>query len=103
MRCLHSGGGVTMSNPESRDGIVYTETVVFAPPEQYAADAPYQLAILDLDAGGRLTARILTNEAGDRARIGQWVVFVEEHNGVAYYRKGDSGAVNTAEDERPLV
>ena len=92
-----------MANSGSRDGVVYTETVVFAPPEQYAADAPYQLAILDLDAGGRLTVRILTNEGGERARIGERVVFVEERDGVAYYRKADSEPVNTAENTRPLV
>jgi uncharacterized OB-fold protein len=65
-----------------RDGVVYTETVVHAPPEQFAADAPYQLAIVELDGGGRITARIL-----DRAQIGERVTFVEERGGVAYYRK----------------
>jgi uncharacterized OB-fold protein len=65
-----------------RDGVVYTETVVHAAPEQYAADAPYQLAIIELDGGGRVTGRIL-----DRARIGERVRFVEERNGVGYYRK----------------
>jgi uncharacterized OB-fold protein len=65
-----------------RDGVVYTETIVHAPPELYAADAPYQLAILELDGGGRITARIL-----DRAQIGERVTFVEERGGVAYYRK----------------
>jgi hypothetical protein len=65
-----------------RDGVVYTETVVHAAPEQYAADAPYQLGIIELDGGGRITARIL-----DRAQIGERVRFVEERNGVAYYRK----------------
>lgn len=66
----------------ARDGIVYTETVVHAAPEQYAAVAPYQLAIIELDGGGRITVRIL-----DRAQIGERVRFVEERNGVAYYRK----------------
>jgi len=66
----------------SRDGVVYTETIVHAAPEQYAADAPYQLAIVELDAGGRITARIL-----DRAQIGERVRFVEDRNGVAFYRK----------------
>jgi hypothetical protein len=36
-----------------------------------------------LDSGGRLTARI----SGERAGIGDRVVFVEERDGVAYYRK----------------
>jgi uncharacterized OB-fold protein len=64
-----------------RDGVVYTETIVHAAPEQYVADAPYQLAIIELGDGGRITARIL-----DRARIGERVTFVEERGGVAYYR-----------------
>ncbi len=65
-----------------RDGVVYTESVVHAAPEQYTADAPYQLAIIELDGGGRVTGRIL-----DRAQIGERVRFVEERNGVGYYRK----------------
>jgi uncharacterized OB-fold protein len=65
-----------------RDGVIYTETIVHAAPEQYAADAPYQLAIIQLDGGGRITARVL-----ERAQIGEQVTFVEERGGVAYYRK----------------
>jgi uncharacterized OB-fold protein len=72
---------------DSRDGIVYTETIVHSPPEQYAADAPYQLAIIDLDAGGRLTARILGKTAGERAHIGDRVTFAEDRDGVVYYRR----------------
>jgi uncharacterized OB-fold protein len=67
-------------------GVVYTETVVFSPPAQYANDAPYQLAILDLADGKRLTARILGG-ADERVRIGDTVIFVEERNGVKYFRK----------------
>jgi uncharacterized OB-fold protein len=64
-------------------GIVYTETVVHAAPEQYVADAPYQLAILTLDDGHRLTARI----AGERVQIGDAVEFVEHRDTVPYFRK----------------
>ena len=74
-------------NPDARDGIVYTETIVHSPPEQFAADAPYQLAIIDLHSGGRLTVRVLGKSPEERAKIGDRVVFVEEKNGVAYYRK----------------
>jgi uncharacterized OB-fold protein len=70
-----------------RDGVVYTETVVFAAPEQYAADAPYQLAIVELEGGGRVTARLLGKTNEERAHIGEKVSFVEERAGVAYYRK----------------
>ncbi|HTU46021.1 MAG TPA: OB-fold domain-containing protein [Bryobacteraceae bacterium] len=76
-----------MGSFESRDGTVYTETIVHSPPEQYAADAPYQLAIIDTDAGARVTVRVLGKERHELARIGDRVSFVEERNGVAYYRK----------------
>ncbi len=62
---------------------VYTETVVHAAPEQFLADAPYQLAIVSLDAGGRLTVRI----AGDRVQIGDAVEFAEYRNGIPFFRK----------------
>jgi hypothetical protein len=75
------------STLDSRDGVVYTETIVHSPPEQYAADAPYQLAIVELDAGARLTARIIGKTPEERAHIGDRVTFVEDRNGVVYYRR----------------
>ncbi|HEX4749408.1 MAG TPA: OB-fold domain-containing protein [Bryobacteraceae bacterium] len=92
-----------MSDQRVPAGVVYTETVVFAPPEQYAADAPYQLAIIDLDSGPRTTVRILANQPDDRVRIGDKVLFVEERNGVAYYRSATAAPSNTSETTRPLI
>ncbi len=63
--------------------MVYTETVVHAAPEQFVADAPYQLAIVTLDGGGRRTVRI----AGDRVQIGDAVELVEDRNGIPFFRK----------------
>ncbi len=93
-----------MGKFEQPDGIVYTETIVYAPPEQYAADAPYQLAIIDLENGKRITVRILGKERHERAAVGDLVVFAEEQGGVLFYRKADaqsSGSESTA--ARPLV
>ncbi|MBV8069652.1 MAG: OB-fold domain-containing protein [Acidobacteriaceae bacterium] len=70
-----------------QSGVVYTETIVHSPPEQFAADAPYQLAIIDLNDGQRLTVRIVGKQPEDRATIGDRVSFVEERDGVLYYRK----------------
>ena len=64
-------------------GTVYTETVVWSPPAAYVNDAPYQLAIVVRDGGGRVTGRIL----GDRVQIGDQVDLVEERDGVPYFRK----------------
>ena len=66
-----------------KSGVVYTETVVHAAPEQFVADAPYQLAIVSLEEGGRLTARI----DGERAVIGDRVAFLEDRDGIAFFRK----------------
>ncbi|HEX7359748.1 MAG TPA: OB-fold domain-containing protein [Bryobacteraceae bacterium] len=68
-------------------GVVYTETVVFAAPAQYAAEAPYQIAIVDLEDGTRRTVRIFAKEARDRVQIGDHVTYREEQDGIAYYCK----------------
>jgi uncharacterized OB-fold protein len=64
-------------------GVVYTETVVFAPPEQFAADAPYQLVIVTLENRKRLTARIL----GDRVAIGDAVESAETRSSIPFFHK----------------
>jgi len=64
-------------------GTVYTETVVWSPPEAYVNDVPYQLAIVQLESGRRITGRI----AGDRAQIGDRVIFAEFRNQVPFFRK----------------
>ena len=67
----------------SHSGVVYTETVVHAAPAQFVADAPYQLAIVDLEGRERRTVRVL----GDRVRIGDAVEFAEDRHGIAFFRK----------------
>ena len=64
-------------------GTVYTETIVHSPPEMYAKDAPYQLIIVSLDSGHRVTGRV----EGDRVKIDDRVDFLELKSGVPYFRK----------------
>ena len=64
-------------------GVVYTETVIHSAPESLAGQAPYQIAIIDLDGGGRLTARL----AGEAVRIGDSVAFFEYQDGVPFFKK----------------
>jgi uncharacterized OB-fold protein len=64
-------------------GIVYTEAVVHSAPEPFMADAPYQVAIVTLEEGGRITARI----AGERVSIGDQVELAETRDGVPFFRK----------------
>jgi len=64
-------------------GTVYTETVVFSPPEAYVNDVPYQLAIIELENGKKTTARVL----GERVSIGDRVALAETRNDVQYFQK----------------
>jgi uncharacterized OB-fold protein len=66
-----------------RTGIVYTETVVHLAPTRFAGDAPYQVAIVTLDNGERLTARI----EGERVAIDDLVTEVDARDGVPFFRK----------------
>jgi len=66
-----------------RSGTVYTETVIYSAPEAFAAEAPYQTAIVSLEEGGRVTVRIV----GERVVIGDKVVEVEPRDGVGFFEK----------------
>ena len=57
-----SGGGMN----DLGAGTVYTETVVYSPPEAYVNDVPYQLAIVELDGGRRITGRVCRRAGPDR-------------------------------------
>ena len=64
-------------------GVVYTETVVHSASEALASHSPYQLAIVTLDGGGRLTVRI----EGVRVVIGDAVRVVRSQDGIFYFRR----------------
>jgi uncharacterized OB-fold protein len=56
-----------------RQAIVYTETVIHSAPEQFAADAPYQIALVTFEDQSRLLVRI----SGQRVQIGDTVQELE--------------------------
>ena len=64
-------------------GSVYTETVVHLAPEAFAKDAPYQVAIVTVEDGSRVTGRVL----GERVAIDDRVEQVETRDGVPFFRK----------------
>ena len=69
-------------------GIIYTETVVHAAPAAFINEAPYQLVIVTLDDGTRITGRI----EGERVTIDTRVVLAEHRNGVPYFRREGTSA-----------
>lgn len=66
-----------------RTGVIYTETVVHAAAERFASAAPFQVVIVDLAGGGRLTARV----SGERVAVGDHVTETESVDSVPYFRK----------------
>ena len=66
-------------------GVVYTETVVHMAPPAFEKDVPYQVAIVSLDSGERVTGRI----EGARVSIDDRVALVETRAGVPFFRKSE--------------
>lgn len=64
-------------------GTVYTETVVHLAPEAFGRDVPYQVAIVSLENGSRITSRIV----GERVAIDDRVKQVGIRDGVPFFRK----------------
>jgi uncharacterized OB-fold protein len=66
-------------------GVVYTETVVHMAPPAFEKEVPYQVAIVSLDTGERVTGRI----EGERVSIEERVVLAGTRDGVAFFRKSE--------------
>jgi uncharacterized protein len=64
-------------------GIVYTETLIHAAPQAFVAEAPYQLIIVTLEDGGRMTGRV----AGGPVAIDDAVELHEQRDGIPFFRK----------------
>jgi uncharacterized OB-fold protein len=64
-------------------GTVYTETVVHLAPDAFAKDVPYQVVIVTLEDGTRITGRM----AGDRVSIGDLVERVAVRDEVPFFQK----------------
>ncbi len=67
-------------------GKIYSFSRVHVAPEQFKSIVPYYLAIIDLDAGPRLLARLHTQE-GDLVRIDAPVELVSSENGHVFALK----------------
>lgn len=65
------------------NGRVYTETIVYSAPEAFVKDVPYQIAIVTLEDGRRVTGRIL----GGEVAVDDAVQLAEERGGIPYFRK----------------
>ena len=75
--CPRCGSQVTEAS-FSGQGKIDTFTVIRYPPEGFEKRAPYVVALIDLDQGPRVIARIV--DASENLQIGQTVVFLKESN-----------------------
>ena len=66
-------------------GTVYTETVLHMAPPAFEKDVPYQVAIVALDNGDRVTGRV----EGARVSIDDRVELTATRDGVAFFRKSE--------------
>ena len=62
-------------------GSVYSCTTLYAAAERFEKDLPFQIAIIELEEGPRLTARI----CGQAVHIGDAVKLAEERDGVCFF------------------
>lgn len=85
-------GEITLSPPQSAagefepvtlsgQGTVYSCTMLHASATPFEKNLPFQIAIIELEEGPRLTARI----QGQKVKIGDKVKQVEEKNGVQVF------------------
>ena len=66
-----------------RKGQVYTETVVLLAPERFAQEVPYQIAIVKLDEGESIAARIEGERVAIDDRVGETAV----RDGISFFQK----------------
>lgn len=64
--CYACGSRDVDVEPQPRHGSVYSHTAVHTPPPAFADDAPYTVAVVELESGGRVTGRV-TADHGDVA------------------------------------
>lgn len=70
-----------------RRGTVYTETIVHAAPAAFADEAPYQVVIVELKDGGKVTARFIADRPGEWAVIGDALIETEACHEAPAFRK----------------
>jgi len=56
--CYACGSRAVEAEPQSKKGTVYSYTAVHAAPPALEAEAPYTIAVVELEDGGRLTGRV---------------------------------------------
>lgn len=71
--CYGCGGRNVDVETQPRTGEIYSYTAVHTPPPALESDAPYTIAVVELDSGARLTGRVDADyeavEIGDQVEL----------------------------------
>lgn len=71
--CYGCGGRNVEVEVQPKTGTIFTYTAVLTPPPALKSAAPYTIAVVELDSGGRLTGRVAADyddiEIGDRVEL----------------------------------
>ena len=76
------GGREFRAGEAAGRGTVYSCTTLYAAAEAHERDLPFQIAIIELEEGARLTARI----GGRSVDVGDAVALAGERDGVYFFR-----------------
>ena len=88
--CDKCGGREFETQVMQRTGTILTHTIIRVPPSPHADQAPYAMAIIEMDDGPRVTTQVVDYEEGELA-IGQRVklefrkISAEGHHGIIDY------------------
>jgi len=69
-------------------GALLSWTVIRRPPAAFRAEGTYAVAVVELDAGVKVTGRL--EAADDSSQLGARVVLTESKNGVPVFRLADA-------------
>ena len=83
--CLECESSEFVEIPLSGWGEILTHTTIRVPPLGFEDQVPYDIAVVRLDEGINLTARIATQE-GQTPKIGDRVSFVGNKEGANWFR-----------------
>ena len=73
-----------IETPLSGRGTILSHTTIRVPPLGFEDQVPYDIAVIELDEGINLSARIVGDETV-RPKIGDGVHFVKKENGAHYF------------------
>lgn len=82
--CRHCKSGNLEETEIAGEGVLYTYSTVYVPLASLEAEAPYTVAIVELDGGCKITGRLET-PSSVKPFIGSRVELAEIRNGVYFF------------------